>query len=158
MDKQDEAAKQLFGEAVDLPRHRRSAFLDGACAGESALRRVVEDLLDRNDRLSGFLSEPAYMQAAAEAGMASQTVVLTAGARLLERYVIIGNLGAGGMGVVYRARDEKLNRDVAIKMLQRGLLTSDEARSRFRREAQALAKLNHAHIAAVDIRTPRRSA
>ena len=149
MDKQDEAAKQLFGEAVDLPRHRRSAFLDGACAGESALRRVVEDLLDRNDRLSGFLSEPAYMQAAAEAGMASQTVVLTAGARLLERYVIIGNLGAGGMGVVYRARDEKLNRDVAIKMLQRGLLTSDEARSRFRREAQALAKLNHAHIAAV---------
>ena len=149
MDKQDEAAKRLFGEAVGLPRDRRSAFLDGACAGEPALRREVEDLLDSNDRLSGFLSEPAYVHAAAEAGMASQTVVLTAGARLLERYVIIGNLGAGGMGVVYRARDEKLDRDVAIKMLQRGLLTSDEARSRFRREAQALAKLNHAHIAAV---------
>jgi len=76
MDKQDEAAERLFGEAVDLPRDRRSAFLDGACAGEPALRRVVEDLLDRNDRLSGFLGEPAYVHAAAEGGMASQTVVL----------------------------------------------------------------------------------
>ena len=53
------------------------------------------------------------------------------------------------MGVVYRARDEKLDREIAIKMLQRGLWKSDEARARFRREAQALAKLNHAHIAAV---------
>jgi len=147
MDKQDEAAERLFGEAVDLPRDRRSAFLDGACAGEPALRRVVEDLLDRNDRLSGFLNEPAYVHGAE--GTASQTVVLTAGVRLLDRYVITGRLGAGGMGVVYRARDEKLDRDVAIKMLQRGLLTSEEARVRFRREAQALAKLNHAHIAAV---------
>jgi Tol biopolymer transport system component/tRNA A-37 threonylcarbamoyl transferase component Bud32 len=149
MDKQDESAEQLFGEAIDLPRDRRSAFLDGACAGKPTLRRIVEDLLDSNDRLSGFLIEPAYVQAAAEVGMPSQTVVLTAGVRLLERYLITGRLGAGGMGVVYRARDEKLDRDIAIKMLQRGLLTSDDARARFRREAQALAKLNHAHIAAV---------
>ena len=147
MDRQDEAAERLFGEAVELPRDRRAAFLDGACAGEPALRRRVEELLESNDRVSGFLSEPAYVQAAK--GMVPETVVLAAGARLVERYVITGSLGAGGMGVVYRARDEKLDRDVAIKMLQRGLLTSDEARVRFRREAQALAKLNHAHIAAV---------
>ena len=149
MDKQDEATERLFGEAVDLPRDRRSAFLDGACAGKPALRRRVEDLLDSHDRLNGFLSVPAYGEGAADVGMASQPVALTAGMRLLGRYVITGNLGAGGMGMVYRARDEKLNRDVAIKMLQRGLLTSDDARARFRREAQALAKLNHAHIAAV---------
>jgi len=149
MDMQDEAAERLFGEAVGLPRERRSAFLDGACTDKPELRRKVEDLLDSNDQLSGFLSEPAYVHAAGEVGMASQTVVLAAGARLLERYVIIGRLGAGGMGVVYRARDEKLDRDIAIKMLQRGLLESDDLRARFRREAQALAKLNHAHIAAV---------
>jgi serine/threonine protein kinase/Tol biopolymer transport system component len=149
MDKQGEAAERLFEEAVDLPRDRRSAFLDGACAGEPALRRVVEELLESNDRLSGFLSEPAYVQGAGDVGMASQTVELAAGVRLLERYVITGRLGEGGMGVVYRARDEKLKRDIAIKMLQRGMLKSDEVRARFRREAQALAKLNHAHIAAV---------
>ena len=93
MDKQDEAAERLFGEAVELPRDRRSAFLDGACADKPDLRRKVEDLLDSNDRLSGFLSEPAYVHAAGEVGMASQTVVLAAGVRLLERYVITRQTG-----------------------------------------------------------------
>jgi Tol biopolymer transport system component/tRNA A-37 threonylcarbamoyl transferase component Bud32 len=149
MEQQNEAVERLFGEAVELPRDRRSAFLEGACAGEPTLRRMVEDLLESHDRLSGFLSEPAFALVGTGAGMGSQTVVLPTGARLLDRYIVLGNLGAGGMGVVYRARDEKLDREVAIKMLQRGLLTSEEARVRFRREAKALAKLNHAHIAAV---------
>ena len=82
MDKQNEAAERLFGEAVGLPRDRRSAFLDRACAGKPGLRGLVEDLLDSNDRLSGFLSKPAYVHAAAaEVGLASQTVVLTDGAQ-----------------------------------------------------------------------------
>ena len=58
-------------------------------------------------------------------------------------------LGSGGMGVVYRARDEKLEREVAIKMLAPGVLSGEEARRHFRREARALAKLNHPRIAAV---------
>jgi Tol biopolymer transport system component/predicted Ser/Thr protein kinase len=149
MDKQEQAAEQLFGEALDLPRDQRRAFLDRVCAGKSGLRRMVEDLLDENDRLSGFLSEPAFAKAQAAAGMASQSLVLASGKRLLERYQITGKLGTGGMGVVYRARDEKLGREVAIKMLQRGVVAGDEARGRFRREAQALAKMNHAHIASV---------
>ena len=53
------------------------------------------------------------------------------------------------MGMVYRARDEKLQRDIAIEMLQPGVLVDEESRARFRREAHALAKFNHAHIAAV---------
>src|ERR1700691_6088294 len=148
MDKQEQAAEQLFGEALDLPRDQRRAFLERACAGKPALRRMVEDLLDENDRLSGFLSEPAFAQAQV-AGTTSQTLVLASGKRLLERYEITGKLGTGGMGVVYRARDEKLGREVAIKMLQRAVLAGDEARGRFQREAQALAKMNHAHIASV---------
>jgi formylglycine-generating enzyme required for sulfatase activity/predicted Ser/Thr protein kinase len=143
----DETAEQLFGEALDLPREQRAAFLDRISAGQQpALRRRVEKLLDENDRLSGFLSVPVVRKAEATAAAGP---AVTPGTRLLDRYLIVERLGAGGMGVVYRARDEKLEREVAIKMLQPGVPTGEEARSRFQREARALAKLSHAHIAAV---------
>jgi TolB-like protein len=64
-------------------------------------------------------------------------------------YEILSTLGAGGMGEVYRARDTRLEREVALKILGRNLLADDAARKRFRKEAQALAKLNHPHIAHV---------
>lgn len=67
----------------------------------------------------------------------------------LSHYQIVSQLGAGGMGVVYRAHDEQLDRDVAIKVLPAGLLADDAARNRFRREALALAKLNHPNIETV---------
>lgn len=67
----------------------------------------------------------------------------------LGRYTLLDLLGAGGMGVVYRARDERLERVVAIKVLTPGVLVGEDARRQFRKEALALAKLNHAHIAAV---------
>ena len=149
MNKQEQAAEQLFGEALGLPRDRQRAFLDRVCAGQPGLRRMVEDLLDENARLTGFLSEPVFAKSEGAAGMASQTLVVEPGKRLLDRYQITQKLGAGGMGVVYRARDEKLGREVAIKMLHRGVVADDDARGRFRREARALAKMNHAHIASV---------
>ena len=64
-------------------------------------------------------------------------------------YEITGRLGAGGMGEVYRARDARLNRDVAIKVLPEAFALDDERLARFRREAQVLASLNHPHIAAI---------
>ena len=67
----------------------------------------------------------------------------------LGRYTLLELLGAGGMGVVYRARDERLERVVAVKVLTPGVLVGEDARKAFRKEALALAKLNHAHIAAV---------
>jgi serine/threonine protein kinase/tetratricopeptide (TPR) repeat protein len=67
----------------------------------------------------------------------------------LSHYHITQQIGAGGMGVVYRARDEQLERDVAIKVLPAGILADDTARKRFRKEALALAKLNHPNIATI---------
>ncbi len=147
MNELQEAAERLFGEALDLPREQRPAFLDRACAGNPQLRQMIDDLLSKNDRLSGFLSEPAFP--VPRAMPAANTAIVAAERQLLDRYRILAQLGSGGMGVVYRARDQRLERDVAIKMLQPGLLTDQEGRERFRREARVLAKLNHSHIAAV---------
>src|SRR5210317_1780209 len=64
-------------------------------------------------------------------------------------YKIVEKLGEGGMGIVYKAHDTKLNRDVAIKILPPHLLISEDDRARFQREAKAAAALNHNHIATV---------
>ena len=73
---------------------------------------------------------------------------LAAGTRI-GRYEIIGPLGVGGMGEVYRARDAKLNRDVAIKVLPELFSRDPERLARFEREAQSLAALNHPNIAQI---------
>ena len=67
----------------------------------------------------------------------------------LGHYRIIEQIGAGGMGIVYRAHDEQLERDVAVKVLPVGTLADEVARKRFRKEALALAKLNHPNIATI---------
>src|ERR1044071_7332786 len=73
---------------------------------------------------------------------------LTAGTRL-GPYDVVAPLGAGGMGEVYRARDTKLGRDVAIKILPEAFVADPDRVARFEREAQVLAALNHPHIAAI---------
>src|SRR5215510_4449626 len=71
------------------------------------------------------------------------------GGHILGHYRILKQIGSGGMGIVYRAHDERLDRDVALKVLQPGVLGDEAARRRFRREALALAKLNHPNIAII---------
>src|SRR5437764_7238373 len=75
-------------------------------------------------------------------------MTLAAGTKL-GRYEIRSQIGAGGMGEVYRARDEKLNRDVAIKILPEALAQDSDRLARFKREAQVLASLNHPNIASI---------
>ena len=75
-------------------------------------------------------------------------MALAVGARL-GPYEVIAQIGAGGMGEVYRARDTKLNRDVALKVLPDTFAADPDRLARFRREAQVLASLNHPNIAAI---------
>jgi serine/threonine protein kinase len=149
MANQEQSAEEIFGAALDLPPEQRSAYLVRACLGSPELRNLVEELLLDYQRKGSFLDDP--LLAANGAGHPSLSVsgqVLATG-RKLGRYTVLEPIGSGGMGAVYRARDEKLERIVAIKILSPGLVTGDEARRRFRKEALALAKLSHPHIAAV---------
>jgi eukaryotic-like serine/threonine-protein kinase len=105
---------------------------------------MVEELLFRN----GFLRRPSSGASPESAETVRVNGNLATGTKL-GRYSIIEALGAGGMGFVFRARDERLERTVAIKILAPGLLRGEDARRRFHKEALALAKLSNVHIAAV---------
>jgi eukaryotic-like serine/threonine-protein kinase len=143
MPNQQEAAEQLFEEALDLHAEERGAFLDRVCQGQPELRGKVEALLEENERLQGFLSDSPAVPP-----QKSRKARFAEGARL-GRYTIVAPLGHGGMGEVYRARDESLGRDVAIKVLHAEMGGSAELVARFQREARALAALNHPNICTI---------
>ena len=136
----------LYHRALQRSPEGRSAFLEEACDGDEALRLEVESLLRYDSASARFLETPAV---AVESGLAGASPTSHMIGRQLGPYTIMAPLGSGGMGEVYRARDNKLGRDVAIKILP-SLFTADpERRSRFAREARLLATLNHPHIGAI---------
>ncbi len=103
----------------------------------------MESLLAFESPSARFLERPA---AGVAADAASVTSMID---RQIGSYTIVAPLGAGGMGEVYRARDSKLGRDVAIKILPSHFTADPERRARFAREARTLATLNHPHIGAI---------
>jgi eukaryotic-like serine/threonine-protein kinase len=127
----------LYHAALAYPAKERRAFLQAACGDDDALRLEVESLLAYEAASSGFLETPAERGGIS---MVNQQV---------GPYTIVAPLGAGGMGEVYRARDSKLGRDVAIKILPAHFTVDPERRARFAREARTLATLNHPHIGAI---------
>ena len=133
--------ERLFHAACDRPPQDRHAFLRRECGEDEALYAEVQSLLDQTDGNDAFLDVPAHGPSPA----ANPSLV---GRRLLE-YEVQSWLGAGGMGEVYRARDLRLARDVAIKVLPSSVASDSSRVARFRREAQILATLNHPHIAAI---------
>ncbi len=139
-----ERVRALFHAAIQRPRAEWNGFLEQECADDEWLRREVESLLTSHEHAGGFL-ERAPMPVSREALAAAP---LATGARL-GAFEITGTLGAGGMGEVYRARDTRLGRDVAIKLLPSMLADDPDRRARLERESRLLATLNHPHIAAI---------
>src|SRR5207249_6564409 len=122
--------ERLYHEARERDPRERAAFLVQACAGDNALRREVESLLAEDSGVRSFLETPAL------------EFVKDAGPSMIGRqigpYSVVSLLAKGGMGEVYRARDTKLGRDVAIKILPASFARDPERLARFRREARLL--------------------
>src|SRR5213592_4765285 len=138
--------KDLFQSAVERPPQERTAFLEEACHGDERLRREVESLIACDERAENFIESPA-LEVALE--------LLTndrAGAMVGEsigHYRIESLIGAGGMGEFYLARDERLGRKVALKLLPERLTADETQLSRFKTEARAASALNHPNILTV---------
>ncbi len=116
-------------------------YLTEACSGSDALRHEVESLLASDELAQSFLESPP--------GLAATEVTAGLEGRRIRTYQIGSRIGSGGMGEVYQAHDTVLNRQVAIKVVRPTLAQDSESLSRFRREAQVLASLNHPHIAQI---------
>ena len=139
--------EQLYHAARGREASHRAAYLHEVCAGDDALRREVESLLAEESRAEQFLETPALeIVGKVLAEHQSQSSLV---GQQLGTYKIVSLLGAGGMGEVYQARDSKLNRDVAIKVLPAVFLHDAERLARFQREARMLAALNHPNIATI---------
>jgi eukaryotic-like serine/threonine-protein kinase len=150
-----ELLRGLFEGALERPTHERAAFLDEHTKNDPVLRREIESLLAAHESAGPFLSAAAFGPAvdrsddpAEQQPSASGQTRLTTGTSL-GVFTIVELLGAGGMGEVYRARDTRLDRQVAIKVLTSERDAAPGARERFEREARAISRLSHPRICTI---------
>ncbi|HEX4951599.1 MAG TPA: protein kinase [Blastocatellia bacterium] len=148
----------ILDEALALPVHERSLFLQHACNGDASLQAEIETFLIAKSRASDFLEQPVFALPSdiKQAGVTTQPNTHSAVAtsplvgQHLGSYKIVSLLGKGGMGEVYLARDTRLDREVAIKLLPPLLARDPERAERFKREARLQARLNnHQNIALI---------
>jgi Tol biopolymer transport system component len=131
--------RAIFESVHELPPPTRAAAVATACGDDSALRREVLELLEAAEGMGSFLQHGVARAVAPDARCGDR----------IGPYEITDMLASGGMGDVYRARDTRLGRDVALKLLPDVFLADPSRVARVRREAQILASLNHPHIATI---------
>ncbi|MBI3862448.1 MAG: serine/threonine protein kinase [Planctomycetia bacterium] len=139
--------ESLFHLALETPPAERAALLERVCANDADLRRRVEALIQAHDNAGSFMDQPAL----------APTVITPAAESPVDRpppslpgdYEIVRELGRGGMGVVYLARQRSLGRDVAVKVLRPGETTFGPMVKRFLDEARHLAHLRHPNIVSI---------
>ena len=134
--------EELYHAARARAPGERAAFLADACPDDESLRHDVESLLSEPGSDDGFLERPALV-------LPSHVTAAVMTGRSLGGYHLEALLGVGGMGEVYVARDSKLGRDVAIKILPSAFTSDPDRLARFEREARTLASLNHPNICAI---------
>jgi serine/threonine protein kinase len=140
-----ERVREIYHALLDQPSSERAVFLEQACSGDTALRDEIQSLLAAGEEAGSFLALP---ETASETQPLGPTGANLSG-RVLGFYEVVSRLGAGGMGEVYLARDSRLGRSVAIKLLPGGHRLDCERVRRFEREARAASALNHPNIVTI---------
>ena len=135
-------AKRIFADAIKIAPAKRLPFLDEACGNDAETRREVESLLNSFDDAGSFMEQPAAHEVA---DVIQQNKALEAGKRF-GHYEIVRQIGAGGMGEVYLAKDTRLERPVAVKILNERFSHNESNLERFVKEAKAASSLNHPNI------------
>ncbi|MFL6278860.1 MAG: serine/threonine-protein kinase, partial [Vicinamibacterales bacterium] len=136
---------EIFHTALEHDTATREAYVRTATAGDPELLREVQTLLTSNKRSPGLLDKPAW-EVAPELALGDPGSLV---GKRIGNYVILEEIGRGGMGVVYAAEDQVLPRTVALKALPPEYTRDPIRRERLRREARAAAALSHAAIATV---------
>ncbi|HTC32095.1 MAG TPA: protein kinase [Bryobacteraceae bacterium] len=139
---------EVLQSAQDRAPEARDAFVRHACAGDESLEREVRSLLAADPDARQFLDRPAIQVAAQSVAREVSSDALAPGAKL-GSYDILASLGSGGMGEVYRARDTRLERSVAIKILPAAFSADTDRLRRFEQEARLASALNHPNIVTI---------
>src|SRR5262245_56832603 len=133
MDREDEIDR-LLAEVLEQPADSREGYIDARCSHDPEIRDELHRLIREADDRDPFLKPGGAFDGPIWDDLIGDTSALTPGARV-GPYEVVGPIGAGGMGEVYRAHDPRLGRDVAVKVLPRSVSESTEALARFEREA-----------------------
>jgi len=136
---------EIFEAAIERTCGERAALIERTCQGDEALRRKVELLLKYHEQLGDFIAKPAF-HIAPELLIDDPAALI---GRELGCYRLEAVAGRGGMGVVYLARDERLGRKVALKLLSQGLVAPEAQVERLRDEARTASTLNHPNIVTI---------